>query len=335
MTITVNAKQAKEAIIQCFKAGLVPMLVSSPGQSKSSLIKEIAQENNKLVIDLRLSQCDPTDLMGYPIISNGKASYAPFNTFPIKGDKIPEGYTGTILLLDEFNSATIATQSSAYKLVLDRMVGQYELHESVRIICAGNLASDKAIVNRLSTAMQSRLIHLHLEVENEEWLEWAKNNKLDYRVISYIQFRPQALKAFDPKHNDYTFPCLRTWEFTSKLIKNIEPNLALICGTIGEAEGRQFFGYCQIFQEIPTIKDLISKPLTCTVPDEPSILYAITGLIGEYLSNTNAVSLMAYIERLPIEFQLITLRNAIKRDSNLKENKDIKSSWLKVSKQLV
>lgn len=335
MTITVNAKEAKEAIVQCFKAGLVPMLVSSPGQSKSSLIKEIAKENNKQVIDLRLSQCDPTDLMGYPIISNGKASYAPFNTFPVKGDKIPEGYTGWILLLDEFNSATIATQSSAYKLVLDRMVGQYELHEKVFIICAGNLASDKAIVNRLSTAMQSRLIHLHLEVENEEWLEWANNNKLDYRVISYIQFRPQALKAFDPKHNDYTFPCLRTWEFTSKLIKDVEPNLALICGTIGEAEGRQFYGYCQIFQEIPTIKDLISKPLTCTVPEEPSTLYAITGLIGEYLSNTNAISLMAYIERLPIEFQLITLRNAIKRDSSLKENKDIKSSWLKVSKQLV
>lgn len=335
MTITVNAKQAKEAIVQCFKAGLVPMLVSSPGQSKSSLIKEIAQENNKLVIDLRLSQCEPQDLMGYPVINNGKASYAPFNTFPVKGDNIPEGYTGTILLLDEFNSATLATQSSAYKLVLDRMVGQYELHESVRIICAGNLASDKAIVNRLSTAMQSRLIHLHLEVENKEWLEWANNNKLDYRVISYIQFRPQALKAFDPKHNDYTFPCLRTWEFTSKLIKGVEPNLALICGTIGEAEGRQFFGYCQIFHEIPTIKDLISKPLTCAVPDEPSTLYAITGLIGEYLSNINAASLMVYIERLPIEFQLITLRNAIKRDSSLKENKDIKSSWLKVSKQLI
>ena len=100
MTITVNAKQAKEAIIQCFKAGLVPMLVSSPGQSKSSLIKEIAQENNKLVIDLRLSQCDPTDLLGMPCIVNGIASYKPFNTFPIKGDKLPEGYTGWILLLN-------------------------------------------------------------------------------------------------------------------------------------------------------------------------------------------------------------------------------------------
>jgi len=334
MTITINAKQAKEAIVQCFKAGLVPMLVSSPGQSKSSLIKEIAQENNKLVIDLRLSQCEPQDLMGYPIINNGKAYYAPFNTFPVKGDKIPEGYTGTILLLDEFNSATIATQSSAYKLVLDRMVGQYELHESVRIICAGNLASDKAIVNRLSTAMQSRLIHLHLDLEVEEWLDWAEG-KIDYRVWHYVKFKPKVLKSFDPKHDDFTFACPRTLEFLSKLIRGTEPNLALVCGAIGEAVGREFVGYCKIFQEIPTIKDLISKPLTCTVPEEPSTLYAITGLIGEYLSNTNAISLITYIERLPIEFQLITLRNAIKRDSSLKENKDIKTSWLKISKQLV
>jgi len=311
------------------------MLVSSPGQSKSSLIKEIAKENNKLVIDLRLSQCDPTDLLGMPCIVNGIASYKPFNTFPIKGDKLPEGYTGWILLLDEFNSASLSVQAASYKLTLDRMVGQYELHESVRIICAGNLASDKAIVNRLSTAMQSRLIHLHLEMETEEWLDWATKNSLDYRIISYVQFKPQILKSFDPKHNDYTFCCPRTLEFASKLIKGTEPNLALLAGALGEACAREFHGYCMIFNELPTLKDLLNKPLTSIVPSEPSALYAITGLVGTNLIKENAEYLMLYIERLPIEFQLITLRNAIKRDSSLKENKDIKSSWLKVSKQLV
>jgi len=41
---------------------LVPNLLGSPGCGKSALIHQIAEEFNLKVIDLRLSQCDPTDL---------------------------------------------------------------------------------------------------------------------------------------------------------------------------------------------------------------------------------------------------------------------------------
>ena len=100
-------------IAKYIQAKLVPMLIGSPGCGKSQIVHAIAKMYNLFVIDLRLSQCDPTDLLGFPHIFGAKAGYLPMNTFPIEGDKIPEGYSGWLLFFDEFNSAPPSVQAAA------------------------------------------------------------------------------------------------------------------------------------------------------------------------------------------------------------------------------
>jgi hypothetical protein len=319
--IKINTKTAPELLKKTLMAGLCPMLVGSPGIAKSSIIKEIANDFNLKVIDLRLSQCDPADLLGFPTIKGDKAGYVPMNTFPIEGDPIPEGYEGWLILLDEFNSAPLSVQAAAYKLVLDKQVGEYNLHKNVAIIAAGNLQSDKAITNRISTAMQSRMIHFELEINFKHWIDWGSTNGIDYRILAYINFKPDALFMFDPNHQDCTFPCPRTWEFTSKIIKQ-EPEivvdlLPILAGCVGEATAREFYAFTSVFSELPTIQDIITNPFSLTVPDEPSTLYAISSLIGHHLSKDNITSIIEYVLRMPIEFQTITLRGAIRKEVSL------------------
>lgn len=105
----VTFQQAKKIITNCFKTKNVPMLRGSPACGKSALYRELAEEFNLLLIDKRLSQCDPTDLSGFPYIDDGKADYVPFRELPVEGDVVPEGYDGYLLLLDEFNSAVSPT----------------------------------------------------------------------------------------------------------------------------------------------------------------------------------------------------------------------------------
>lgn len=62
MSITVNAADAKTMMVEAMKAKLVPMMVGSPAVGKSSIVRSIADDFNLELIDLRLSQCDPTDL---------------------------------------------------------------------------------------------------------------------------------------------------------------------------------------------------------------------------------------------------------------------------------
>lgn len=109
----VKPSQAVSIIAKFIMAKLVAMLTGSPGTGKSSIIHSIAKTYKLKVIDLRLAQCDPTDLLGFPTISGERAGYKPMETFPIQGDEIPEGYTGWLLFLDEFNSASTAVQAAA------------------------------------------------------------------------------------------------------------------------------------------------------------------------------------------------------------------------------
>jgi hypothetical protein len=312
--------------VDTLKAGLVPFLQSNPGLGKSALAAQIAEESNLQLIDVRLSQMDPVDLMCLPQIDGKKATYAPMNTFPIEGDSLPVDESGNkmrgwLLLLDEFNSAPMAVQAAAYKLVLDRMVGQYKLHPKVAIIAAGNLATDKAIVNRISTAMQSRLIHLELHVDVKAFISWADAHDIDHRVKSFINWKHDALHKFDPNHNDYTFPCPRTWEFTSKLIKPMEKieikKLPLLAGAIGEGMAREFHAYTEVFDKIPDKNDILRDPKGITINPEPSVHFALCGLVGHHMTKANADKFMQFLTRLGIDFQVIALRAAIARNDDL------------------
>lgn len=58
----IKLSRAAELITLALKANLVPMVHGSPALGKSSIVKQIAKKFNLKLIDLRLSQCDPTDL---------------------------------------------------------------------------------------------------------------------------------------------------------------------------------------------------------------------------------------------------------------------------------
>ena len=104
----------RDAILRAIKAKLVPLVRSSPGVGKSDIIRSIANEFQLKLIDLRLSQCDVTDLMGLPRFrADGRAEFAPFEEFPLEGDDVPEGYEGWLLFLDEITAAPKQIQAAA------------------------------------------------------------------------------------------------------------------------------------------------------------------------------------------------------------------------------
>jgi len=317
----VKISQAKAMVTKFIQAKIVPFIHGSPAIGKSAICHQIAAEYNLKVIDVRLSQCDPTDINGFPKIEGNKATYAPMDTFPIESDPIPEGYNGWLLFLDEMNSAKEAVQAASYKLVLDRMVGKYHLHKNVAIVCAGNLETDNAIVQPMSTALQSRMAHLELVIDPKEWTDWASANDIDHRITSYINFKPGQLYTFSPDHSDKTYASPRTWAFANAILKVTDigqmETLPMLSGTISEGVAREFVGFCKIYESLPTIPQIMAAPKTLKVPSEPSILYALTGAIAHNAEKSNVADLMGFVERFPLEFQVICLREMIRRNKEI------------------
>lgn len=355
--ITVSPSQAFRCVRKVLKAGRVPMLHGSPAIGKSSIIHNIAQKAELLVLDLRLGQCEPTDMLGFPYVDlvKFKSGYVPMDTFPVAGDELPamldsygntvytqdangekivKRYKGWLLFLDELTSAPSAVQAAAYKLILDRMVGQSKLHPMCFMVGAGNLESDNAVVHPMSTALQTRLCHLKLRLDVKEWLSWAMDEKFDHRITDYIQFNERHLYTFDPDHTDLTYASPRTWHMNNDLlVKGCDGNvkdvdfLALSSGNVTEGVSREFITFTEIYQHLPKMSDIIANPTGTPVPNEPGTLFALTGSLGNHADKENIEKIMQYIIRMPLEFQVVTMRYVVKRDRGMK-SVPVVASWL-------
>lgn len=80
----------------------------------------MAKDFNLKLIDFRLSQCDPTDLNGFPSVNDkGRATYMPMTTWPLEGDDLPinkktgQPYDGWLIFFDEMPAAAPAVQAAA------------------------------------------------------------------------------------------------------------------------------------------------------------------------------------------------------------------------------
>ena len=314
----VSLKQATEFAYQTLKANLVPFLSASPGCGKSAAVHQLAKRFNLKVIDIRLAQEDPTALGGFPSIVNGRSTYAPPERFPLEGDKIPDGYKGWLIFFDEINSAPRSVISAAYKIVLDRMIGEKHLHPNVRMIAAGNLATDNAIVNEMGTAMRSRVVHIHVTTHSDNWLDFAAKAGFDSRVVSYLHYQANKINSFKQfgSSSDETFACERTWEFVSKILKANYPDetkpvpadvAPLLAGTVGPT-AYEFVTYTEAFKDLPTIQQVLANPCGCALPVAPAVRYLMTGMLVGNTTMDNADKIATYVDRLPKEFAMVFIK---------------------------
>lgn len=323
---TATPRQARKWVEMALRSGLVPFLQSSPGLGKSSLMRLIAKQWGLKLIDHRLSTSDPTDLSGLPDTKGRKATFLPFDLFPVEGDELPAGYDGWMIFLDEFNSAHKDVQAAAYKLILDRMVGQHKLHERVVIACAGNLSTDRAITNELSTAMQSRVVHIEMVHSFKEWLEdVAIPGNYDRRVIAFLNSSKSSLMDFRPEHDDHTFDCPRTWEFVNNLCQNIplsqmEDYQGLFAGTISSGTATSFVQFCRVFENIPTFREIIADPEGTPITSDGSTRWAIVTMLLEDTTESTLEKVHKYVDRLSTEFRVLFYRALLVKHPKLREN---------------
>ena len=314
--------KVRRNVVRCLFAGLTPIILSSPGVGKSDLIRSIAHEYRLQEIDFRVPQADVTDFNGLPFrTEDGRAEFLPFTTFPLEGDRLPDGKDGWLLFLDELTSAPKHLQAPAYKLILDRMVGTRRLHERVVIAAAGNLATDKAIVHDMSTALASRLVHLEMRVDHGEWMNWAAQHGVDSRVMAFLTFKPELLHRFNPDSNDKTFACPRTWAFVSKLIQgedlSLAEDLGLLAGAVSPGPAQEFLGFIEVFNELPKLEAIETSPDTIPVPHEASIKFALATVLAEKMTEKNATALCTFLTRLPVESRVLCVRMLRQRNPAL------------------
>lgn len=250
------------------------MLWGPPGVGKSQMIAQVAARHGAPVVDVRLSQMEPSDLRGIPFRSGDRVEWAVPALLP---DPQRHGQAG-VLFLDEITSAAPTVSAAAYQLILDRRLGEYQVPAGWAIFAAGNRQGDRGVTYAMPAPLANRFAHFTVDVHLDDWVAWAYAHGIDERLIAFLRFRPELLFSFDPAHNPIAFPSPRSWEFAHRALSKFgdDPGLLLasLQACVGAAAGVELKAFVDNLDELPDI-DAIMRGDEVPVPRAIDLQYAV------------------------------------------------------------
>ena len=218
------------------------LLIGDPGVGKSSLFKQvgrrIAEEKGKefveffdlddnerdqliqnpepffIYVDLRLAEMDRSDVVGVPVKSDKPYTvYSP----PSWAFTLTRPGADGFLFLDEFNQGSKEVKDAAFKIVLDRVLGDRRMAKDVGVVAAcnmgelfGNEPISPANINRFGAGV--------LVVNPDEWRKYAVNSGIDDAIIAFTKAIPEdALYKVPNGENPFVTP-----RVLEKISKGIE-----------------------------------------------------------------------------------------------------------------
>lgn len=324
--ITARPNQLKRMIENAtIKANQVLMITGQPGIGKSAICYEMAQKHNYKYYDIRPQLMERVDLMGIPYRDEyNRTSWAAPGFFPATDDP---GYH--FINIEELSSARPDMLTALHQLIWDRRCGDHYLPVNTRIVACGNRLIDRGHVHRMTTPMNSRMVHVELNTSFEDWTQWAINNDIDSDVLFFLRFNSALFNNFEPQSTEPAFPCPRTWSMLSTIKKELDadPDAAtqafmdetriLYSGTVGHAASNAFTAYLEMKATLPDPMDIIFNPEGAIVPENASAKIAICSSLYNIVDHTNFDAITRYANRLSREFGVFLVDRCVDRIPDL------------------
>jgi hypothetical protein len=279
----ISIAAAKAALIEQFASPTLrrraSMLWGTRGVGKSSIVRQLAEHYQVPLVDLRLTTIEPVDIRGaiYADERLAKTVWFPPEFLPTADQ--PVG----ILFLDELTAADKRLQVSAYSLILDRRVGNYQLPDGWQVIAAGNASFHDSVSNDMGLALADRMFHFNVQTVIDAFLAHAISQDFAPEVMAYLRVRPDKLDDTQSQlANDHLIGASpRGWEDISNVLKSNLSEAAkrvFVQGRIGAANAAEFFG---VLREIQAAVDVLRLLAAKRGPDTAALLPAtLDGLFG-------------------------------------------------------
>ena len=316
-----KASLLKESLKLLMKARVSAFIWGPPGCGKSSIVNQISQEIKKTLFEMRALLYEPIDVRGFPkITEDGRTIYCPPEDLPMQAN--------ALFFIDELNLAPLMTQNSFLQLVIPpHKLGSYELPTDCAIIAAGNRETDRVGATRMGTSLANRFVHLNMEVDNDEWLDWAVENGIAPEIYAFIKYRGDLLMTFDPKKNEKAFASPRSYEFLSNIVKEglgelpREAQLEIAAGTVGEGPATEFIAFTDIWRSLPNPEEVLKNPAAFQIPEKPAVLFALCGALSRKVTVKTVDKFFDFANRLSGEWSVRIVNDAIKMEPKLKSTK--------------
>lgn len=251
------------------------MLWGAPGVGKSSVVRQVAEQQGIGFIDIRLAQREPVDLRGLPVPDRERGVVE----WLLAGEWPRDPESRGIILFDELTAADRSLQVAAYELILDRRLGDlYRLPPGWLVVGAGNRSEDRAVAHSFSSALANRFCHLTLAPDVDSWTRWAAGEALHPDVIAFLRFRPECF--FDMQGSlEQGWPSPRSWTRVAQSLSYADGLPAdvqalVVQGLVGEGPGTEFLAFRDWALKLPDIPAMLANRAPIQIPERADQRYA-------------------------------------------------------------
>ncbi len=222
------------------------------GTGKTQISIQAIRECNYKVNYINLSVIEKNDLLGYPNLFNNSELIefkSPVFLPPLKGK------ADSVILFDEVDKANPEITAPLLEILQFRTINNKPIN-AVCCILTGNLTSEGAYSNLVSTALLDRGAKYILAFNFEKWLEWGKLNNINDLILGFLKSNPEFTcgKADDIS---YASPSPRGWTLASEAITkakehkiiDIESISNIVSGFVGGQAGLKFKIWYEYFRK--------------------------------------------------------------------------------------
>jgi len=277
------------------------------GIGKSEIVKQYCDENGYHYTALFLSHQEVGDLIGIPVTEVINDESVTLWSKPIWLQRMEEAAANgkkCVLLLDELNRAQTDVLNSALQLVLERQIHEHVLPEvngyRTQIIACTNPDGEDYQVQTLDPALINRFLKIDVEVDEEAWLKWAKENNVNNIVRAFIVDNMTKLHYIS---EDEIGATPRSWTKLGKFMDlvqqgNLEDEfiLDIMRGKIGSALASQFYVFFKNFKDNISIEDI--EDMTKKIFMETGDIEKTGEIINEKLDNMESITKLEHVNTL-------------------------------------
>jgi len=188
-----------------YRARRAVLLEGPTGIGKSEIVRRVADRLGIGTVILDLSLLEPPDLVGLPVMRDGRTEYATPHVLPKEG--------AGLLLLEELNRAERYIQQPALQLLSARRLHEYVLPEGWVCVATVNPQTAEYQVTALDKALRARFLQVSVRADRGAWLAWAQTERLHPAIVALAQSHDRVLEDVPP----------RTWAYASDLLSAFTP----------------------------------------------------------------------------------------------------------------
>lgn len=309
-----SPKQLKTLLLTAMSNGKPVLIKGAPGVGKSDIVASVAKELKMKLIISHPVVSDPTDYKGLPGIVDGKAEFLPFGDLR----QLMEAKKPTICFLDDLGQAPAVVQAACMQLLLARQINGHMISDKIVFVAATNRREDRAGVTGILEPVKSRFkTIIDLEVNADEWIEWAFKNNMPPELIGFVHWRPSLLSTGEATADIVNHPCPRTIANAGEWISLGITDMETIAGAIGEGAAVELLGFIKVYKDLPNIAAIILDPKKAAVPTDPAALYAVVAALTDKAKEDNSAAIITYSNRLPADFSTLLIRDMIRKEPKI------------------